>query len=137
MILHLQSSSTPDYGLRSPVLLCVDDARLALRLRADVLSRHGYNVIAVDNAEEALRVLWDHRVDGIITDYEMPGMDGGQFAAKVKFRAHSCPILLHSGCSDVPSSAMQHMDAVAPKGQSVASFLANVDSFLQSSTRCA
>ena len=130
MILHLQSSSATDHILRSPVLLCVDDAKSALLLRAHVLSRHGYNVIAVDNAVEALSALWEQQVDAIITDYEMPDMDGGEFAAHVKSGSHSCPILLHSGCADIPASAIRYMDVVAPKGQPVAHFLAEIDSLI-------
>jgi CheY-like chemotaxis protein len=112
------------------MLLCVDDSKLALLVRAHVLSRHGYDVIAADNGAEALTALWEQRFDAIITDYEMPDMDGGQFAAHVKSGSRSCPILLHSGCAEIPVSATRHMDVVAPKGQPVAHFLAEIDSLV-------
>jgi len=60
----------------------------------------------------------------------MPDMDGGQFAAHVKSGSRSCPILLHSGCADIPVSARRYMDGVASKGQPVAHFLAEIDSLV-------
>jgi response regulator RpfG family c-di-GMP phosphodiesterase len=130
MIVHLQCSSASDPCSRRPVLLCVDDARSALLARAHVLSSHGYEVIATDSAEEALCALWEYPVNAIVTDYEMPGMNGAQFAAHVKRGSWACPILLHSGCTEIPPSALRYMDAFVAKGQSVSHFLREVDSFI-------
>ncbi len=130
MIVHLQGCSASERCSKPPVLLCVDDSAQALLARAHVLSSHGYEVIATDSPEQALGALWEHDVDAVVTDFEMPRMNGAQFAAKVKTGAFPCPILLYSGCADIPVSALHYVDAIAPKGQPVKHFLAQVDSFV-------
>jgi CheY-like chemotaxis protein len=132
MIIHLRASSVHESLSRPLVLLCVDDSQPGLLVRAHVLSKHGYEVIATDSAEQALDTLDRRNIDGIVTDYEMPGMNGGQLAACVKSSACPLPVLLHSGSTDIPASALLCVDAISPKGQTVERFLAAVDAFVAS-----
>jgi response regulator RpfG family c-di-GMP phosphodiesterase len=130
MILHLQPARACGRSLKSPVLLCVDDSKLALLASAHVLASHGYEVIATDNTDQAIRILLDYFIDAVVTDYEMPNMNGGQFAAYVKSCPSPRPVLLHSGCMGIPAYALRYVDVIAPKGQPIASFLADVESLL-------
>lgn len=130
MIIHLQPACEYAQSPKAPVLLCVDDTKLALLASAHVLASHGFEVIATDNTDQAVRLLAGHAIDAVITDYEMPGLNGGRFAAHVKTCGLPLPVVLHSGCADIPWSALRHVDVVAPKGQPVARFLADVDSIL-------
>jgi DNA-binding NtrC family response regulator len=135
MILHRQPSPPQDSVSNGKVLLCVDDSKLALLVCAQLLSRHGYGVIATDNAEQALDAIDRHIIDAVITDYEMPGMNGGELAAHVKSSAHPLPVLLYTGCADLPASAKACVDAILAKGRPVRDFLATVDSSLALSSR--
>ena len=66
--------------------LVVDDSRLArmsvTRLLAD--ARPGWTVIEAANAEEALAAAAQARIDGAVIDYNMPGLNGLELAAKLR-----------------------------------------------------
>jgi len=64
-------------------ILIVDDEPALLALNEEILSQHGYRVIAVENAHDALEVLDKEAVDLLISDVIMPDMDGCQLLAVV------------------------------------------------------
>ena len=66
-------------------MLLIDDSPFFRNLLTPLLSVTGYNVTAVESAQKALEM----RENGlmfscIISDIEMPGMDGFQFAEAVR-----------------------------------------------------
>jgi len=76
-------------GLRSdrPLrkVLLVDDAPFFRNMLAPVLKAAGYAVTAVASGQEALALLNENSgFDVIITDLEMPGLDGFEFTAAVR-----------------------------------------------------
>ena len=129
MILHRHAPVSPGKLAKARVLLCVDDSDPAMLVCSQVLSLHGYEVIASDNAEQALQTFEDNAIDAIVTDYQMPGMNGGQLAAYVKLSSHPIPVLLYTGCTNIPASTIASVDAITPKGRTVGALLAAVDSF--------
>ena len=87
-------------------LLLVDDSQLILDGVRPALEKQGYSVSVAHNGLEALEVLEnsaldDHGFNLIITDLEMPKMDGVTFTKKV--REHpifsDLPVLFHSSLS--------------------------------------
>jgi two-component system, chemotaxis family, sensor kinase CheA len=66
-------------------VLLIDDAPFFRNMLAPVLKAAGYAVTAAASAEEALGLLQDSkRFDVVITDLEMPGMDGFELASAVR-----------------------------------------------------
>ncbi len=66
-------------------LLFVDDSAFFRNMLTPVLRAAGYNVMAVPRAEDALECLRDGRaVDVVVTDIEMPGMNGYELAEAVR-----------------------------------------------------
>ncbi len=66
-------------------VLMLDDSAFFRNLTVPMLSAHGYDVVAVSNPKEALELREDGmRFDAIVTDIEMPDMDGFAFAKEVK-----------------------------------------------------
>jgi DNA-binding NtrC family response regulator len=57
-------------------ILLVDDEVDFTRSLSQVLMFRGYEVKAVDNGREALRVLGEGSFDAVVLDLKMPGMDG-------------------------------------------------------------
>jgi two-component system response regulator AtoC len=57
-------------------ILVVDDEAKMRRLLEIMLTQMGYEVLQAENGRIALDVLVCHEVDLIITDLNMPGMNG-------------------------------------------------------------
>lgn len=67
-------------------VLVVEDNLLNQKLTRTILKVNGFEVDIADNAEDALTLLETLRPDIILTDIQMPGMDGVAFARIVKQR---------------------------------------------------
>lgn len=79
--------------------LIVDDDKSMLDVLGRYLGNHGFSVLTARNGAEGLAVLGDARPDIIITDAEMPGMDGFAFCRKIKENraSASIPVIIMSG----------------------------------------
>lgn len=60
---------------RRRVLVVDDNANLADAI-VEGVSEHGYHVVGATSGKEALRLLRSERVDALVTDLRMPGVDG-------------------------------------------------------------
>jgi PleD family two-component response regulator len=70
---------------RSIKILVVDDSRVSRRKVCNLLEVHQYSVIAADDGVEALKKIQENPdVDLVITDYEMPNMDGFALTQKIR-----------------------------------------------------
>jgi len=70
---------------RAQLVLLVDDSPFFLNMLTPVLQAAGYLVTAVTSAQEALAFVRDGRAfDVVITDIEMPDMNGFQFAESLR-----------------------------------------------------
>jgi CheY-like chemotaxis protein len=81
----------------SRTILVVDDTDIARTLCARVLREAGYGVVEARNGLEALEQLEGGCPDLLITDSNMPGMDGTALIAEARSRYPSLPILRTSG----------------------------------------
>jgi chemotaxis protein histidine kinase CheA len=63
-------------GLVAPRVLLVDDSRITREMFRRILTDGGVEVESVASGEEALVVLESHEIDCLVTDIEMPGLDG-------------------------------------------------------------
>lgn len=72
-------------GNKSRRILLVDDSPFLRNMLQPLLTTAGYEVVGVDSAESALKLCDDgERFDLIISDIEMPRLDGFGFAVKVR-----------------------------------------------------
>ncbi|MGD0580083.1 MAG: response regulator [Bryobacteraceae bacterium] len=78
-----------------PAILIADDNRISLRVLGSVLSRAGFEVLAVESGEAAVRALGTRRFDVVLLDILMPGLDGGAATARIRMlpECASIPIL--------------------------------------------
>jgi AmiR/NasT family two-component response regulator len=83
-----------------PLLLLVDDDRLALHVTGAELGEAGYSIIAVESAEEAENVLASgERPDLAVIDINLPGKNGIDFAWRLK-TLDQIPFIFISAFSD-------------------------------------
>jgi CheY-like chemotaxis protein len=83
-------------------ILLVDDQADVRRILTRMLSSLGYAVLAADCGDDALSLERGHegRIDVLLTDLEMPGMDGRQLAAELRRRRPAIGVLFLSGQPD-------------------------------------
>jgi len=88
----------------------VDDDPFILRLMALILTDAGYNIIQAQSGDEALAAIRKQpKVDLVISDVVMPGMDGEFLRETVKRLWPACKFIVCSGypdkCWDLANSA--------------------------------
>ena len=65
-------------------ILVVDDNNFLRSVVSKMLSMLGYDVLSADSGENGLSLFLKNKFDIVLSDYEMPGMDGVAFACSVK-----------------------------------------------------
>lgn len=82
----------------SKTILTVDDSRMMREMLLMVLQQAGFNVVQAEDGEDGLKVLGDAAPDVIITDINMPKLDGYGFIEGVRRdeRYRATPILVLS-----------------------------------------
>src|SRR5271170_6631808 len=110
----------------SPLILCVDDEALGLQIRKAVLERAGYRVLTALDGTSGLNLFFDQPVEGVILDYFMPGMDGGQVAAAMRKQRPDVPILVLSAYINLPPEVVQMVDFTVLKGEGPAELLTKI-----------
>ena len=78
-------------------ILLVDDDKDYLRLFGNFLQQEGFSVKCAANGDEALSILKEFTVHLMITDLNMPKMNGIELAKKALILLPFMPIILHSG----------------------------------------
>ena len=87
------------------ILLVDDDAHIA-RVMSIWLTRHGHEIVATHNGREALSRLKTESIDLIISDMNMPEMDGLALARGVREQGYSTlPMLVMTARCDRDSLA--------------------------------
>jgi two-component system chemotaxis sensor kinase CheA len=95
-------------------VLLVDDSRVTREMERRLLEDAGFVVSAASDGEEALRALGEHLFDCVVTDIEMPGMDGFRLTRELRALpqfAH-LPIVVVS-TRDSPEDRLRGMQAGA------------------------
>jgi two-component system, response regulator PdtaR len=92
-------------GSDQVVLVVEDDSYLRI-VTADYLRQFGLSVLEAPTADEAVDVLACADVGLVLTDVQMPGMSGIEFARLVHALQPRTPVIVTSGRSD----AQQVMD---------------------------
>ncbi|MFZ5986438.1 MAG: hybrid sensor histidine kinase/response regulator [Bacillota bacterium] len=91
-IYELFESADPDHyrvdenkriGEKRTVLVA-EDTPLFQRLEKDYLETAGFNVLMAPNGKEALQILQEKEVDLVISDIQMPEMDGLELIKKIR-----------------------------------------------------
>ena len=89
----------------TPTILLVDDNAIQATTRRGVLLKTGRTVALANGARKALQMLDDaalqESIGLVITDHQMPGMNGPEFVERLRERLPSVPVVVLSGYVDV------------------------------------
>ena len=95
-------------GRKLSVLL-VDDEEIVRTATAEMIRDLGHDVVEANGALDALAQLAAGlAVDAVITDYKMPGMDGGTLAKRIAKSHGPVPVLLITGYTG-PTNDVLHL----------------------------
>lgn len=76
----------------------VDDEPGILQISKEFLETfHGMRVTIINDGHEALAALAAKEYDAVVSDYQMPVMDGLQLLKEVRARGHNIPFILFTG----------------------------------------
>jgi uncharacterized protein (TIGR02266 family) len=121
---------------RTSTILVVDDVSMFRDLAALFLARTA-RVIKASSGDEALRILAEEKVDLVVTDLHMPGMDGDQLCRSIKKTKNldHLPVLimLRSGSDEDSTRAVRAgADDMICKPISRTALIEGVNHFLES-----
>lgn len=126
--------SRPDRTPRHPTLLCIDDQAAYLPARKAFLESQGYQVLIASSGRNGLEILQQRPIDGVIVDYRMPEMDGGEVAREIRRIRPDLPIIMLSGFpQEIPPLVRAFVDALVLKGLNLSLLLAALEALLPDS----
>jgi CheY-like chemotaxis protein len=111
-----------------PLILCLEDNEVYLRLRKIVLERAGYTVLTATAGSQAMDILRKAPVCLVISDQMLRGTTGTLLAKQMKRMKRTVPIILYSGN---PPKNMGNVDGFINKDESVPRFLSLVSDFVK------
>ena len=92
------------YGKR---VLIVDDDEHTRRLMGIMLEQAEYNIVAVRDGLDAMHEVARRHFDAVITDFFMPGLNGGELLKQIHAMRPEIPVILVSGSFHDDPEAVQ------------------------------
>jgi chemosensory pili system protein ChpA (sensor histidine kinase/response regulator) len=87
-----QSSPAGTAALQAPLVLVVDDSITVRRVTQRLLKREGYRVALANDGLHALEVLAQEKPTVVLSDIEMPRMDGFDLVRNIRSDAQLCDL---------------------------------------------
>lgn len=97
MNLNVDHDQLRDSGLRTATILIIDDEPQMTRWVEETLEQEGFLTFSATSSEDALSLLKVLRVDVIVSDVMMPGLNGLDVLGRVKEGDHDIEIVLMTG----------------------------------------
>lgn len=85
-------------------LLIVDDEERFLTTTGRLLEKHGMSVFTCTNGFDALDVVKENRIDVVLLDVKMPGIDGIEVLQEIKRGFPEVEVILFTGHASVESA---------------------------------
>jgi CheY-like chemotaxis protein len=112
-----------------PLVLCIDDAEVALRVRKLLLTSAGYSVLTAASGEEGLELFKHNHVQLVIADHFLSNKSGAEIAAEMRQIKPQVPILIVSAAAEKPAG-LEFADGFLSKGEGPDALLDSVAGLL-------
>ena len=104
-------------GMPQREILCIDDDVQSLKVRKILLETFDFHVTTASTPREGLKLFRSRNLDAVVLDYQMPEMDGGEVARKMKSLRPEIPVLMLSALPWLPQGAPREcIDLFITKG---------------------
>jgi FixJ family two-component response regulator len=90
--------------IRSGTVYIIDDDASFLKSMIRLLNAVGYTVMAFESAVEFIQQLTPEMSGCVVTDLQMPGMDGLKLQEALGKNANPLPVIFLTGQGDIPAS---------------------------------
>jgi DNA-binding NarL/FixJ family response regulator len=108
----------------------VEDHELVREMLNDFLQMSGFAVVSVPDAETAVDMLQQQTFDIVLTDYQLPGLNGSDLVQHVHRQIPGVPVVLISSHSHLPEIARASgADAYFEKGRDPSELVQLLNSF--------
>ena len=111
-------------------ILCIDNHQRGLLGRKILLENSGYDVLEATRGDEGFNLFLSHPVDAVVLDYQIPGMNGAEVAARMKSVNRDVPIMLLSACCPLQKNRLRSVDSFLSKSQPPTTFLSALTEML-------
>ena len=91
------------FSVAHPLILCIDDAEVALRVKKLLLASVGYDVLTANSAEEGFALFKQNPVALVVADHFLRGKSGTEIAKEMKQLKPEIPILIVSAAAEKPA----------------------------------
>ena len=108
------SSST---AARLPLILCIDDDDISLRVRKLLLASAGFNVLTANSGEDGFELFKQHPIELVIADHFLSDKTGTEIAREMKELKPEVPILILSAAAET-IDGLEFADGFLSKGKS-------------------
>ena len=95
---------------RAARVLLVEDEMAVRELLEEMLARHGFDVASAETAEQAALIASERDFDVLLTDIDLPGMNGAQLSASLHERLPHLAVVLMSGYPEDGALEQAHPD---------------------------
>lgn len=116
-------------GKPKAIILCIDDDSACLEAHKELLEISGYEVLTAQSGEQGLGLFVSHKVDAVVLDYQMPGMND-RVSSQMRRVKPDVPILMLSGYRELPLNELSCVDAFLSKGESWSTVVSTLDRLL-------
>jgi DNA-binding NtrC family response regulator len=131
----VRQARSPRHRSAEPVgatktLLWIDDYEPALMAYQALLAKYGFRVIPAVRPAVGLQVAASQTIDAVITDYEMPEINGAAVAKVLKRRHPELPVILFTATDPLPNGIKHLCDACCDKAAPLEQLLATLNRLL-------
>ncbi len=84
--------------------MVVDDDQAFRELVVDILRSEGYRLLQAENAEAALRLAAQERLDVVLSDQRMPGMDGIELTRRLRAASEPPAVVMMTAHGTIPQA---------------------------------
>lgn len=99
-------------------LLWIDDFAPGLAMYKAMFEPLGFRVLTASSGAEGVKLALSNYIDVVVTDYEMPEMNGEDVASAIKALKPGVPVLMFSGSTLISSRCHRVVDAICDKAGS-------------------